>query len=89
MYNTLNCFLLNSKVLLIFREKKATHYHLFRVWVVENQSQCHHSEIIMKNVQNKGLWQTGINITNIYINIYFLKSNLKFTISTVAEIPIQ
>ena len=52
------------------------HWFLFHVWLVENQSQCHCSESITRNVQHKGLWEEA----------YFKKiyHKLKFTLSKMA-----
>ena len=56
--------------------KKVMHWLLFHVWVVENQSQCHCSESITRNVQHKGLWEEA------YLKKIYHK--LKFTLSKMA-----
>ena len=52
------------------------HWLLFHVWVGENQSQCHCSESITRNVQHKGLWEEA------YLKKIYYK--LKFTLSKMA-----
>ena len=67
---------LNFEIILFIFRKKVMHWLLFDVWLVENQSQCHCSESITRNVQHKGLWEEAY-LKNIY-------HKLKFTLSKMA-----